>query len=150
MALDAAACRQQALDLLARREHSRKELERKLARRAYPATTIATTLDQLEQSGALAARRFAENFIRSRVAKGQGPVRIRVELTERGIAATEYLELLDAAGIDWTELAAAVRGKRFGSGRPANIKERARQIRFLQYRGFEMDQINAALDRADA
>ena len=148
--LDAAACQRTALDLLARREHSRFELERKLASRAFPRALITETLDRLEQSGALAAARFTESFIRSRVAKGQGPVRIRAELAERGVADGEAAALLRDAGVDWAGAARAARVKRFGPSPPLDFKERARQARFLQYRGFEGAALRAALGSGDS
>jgi regulatory protein len=145
---DPAVCRKQAMDLLARREHSRRELERKLAARGYDAAAVAAALDGLETDGLLAAARFAESFIRARAAKGQGPVRIRAELAERGIDPGEFAAFL-AAAFDWRALAREVRIKRFGAAQPARYAERARQMRFLQYRGFELDQIDAALDIRD-
>lgn len=147
MALDPAACKAQAMALLVRREHSRKELERKLSRREYAESVIRETLDELEQSGALAAPRFVESFVRSRIAKGQGPERIRMELKEHAIDAADYRALIQDH--DWLALAREVRLKRFGPTPPENFKERARQMRFLQYRGFELTQINGALDLED-
>jgi len=148
-ATDPATCERTALDLLARREHSRRELERKLGARGFPDDAIAATLDALEESGALAAARFTESFIRARVAKGQGPARIRAELAARGIDREQAAELLRAAGIDWAALAASVRDERFGAERPSDFKERARQARFLEYRGFDRGQIGRALGSVD-
>ena len=145
-AADEAACKRTAVELLARREHSRLELERKLCARGFADDVIAPALDALERSGALAAARFTENFIRSRLAKGQGPVRIRMELAERGVAESEAAELMRAAAVDWPATARAVRRKRFGAEPPRNLRERARQARFLQYRGFTADQVRAALE----
>jgi len=147
---DPGACKRLALDLLARREHSRRELERKLAARGFAADLIATTLDNLEASGALANARFTESFIRSRVAKGKGPVRIRAELAERGVADAEGADLLCDPDVDWVAAAQAARTKRFGAVCPRDFKERARQSRFLQSRGFSGAQIAAALDLEDA
>ena len=144
--MDDAACRQQALDLLARREHSRLELERKLAVRDHPAEVIARTLDQLEHSGLLDAARFAESFVRSRIGKGQGPLRIRRDLNERGLSGDEVEHAIAAVEIDWTAIAQAVRKKKFGAKSPGAFKERVRQSRFLQYRGFTADQIRAVLN----
>jgi regulatory protein len=144
--MDEAACRKQALDLLARREHSRLELERKLAARAYSPDVIARTLDRLQQSGLLDAARFAESFVRSRISKGQGPLRIVRELTERGLSGAEAEDALAAIEIDWQAVAHGVRKKKFGDKPPREFKERARQSRFLQYRGFAADQIRAVLD----
>ena len=65
---------------------------------------------------------------------------------ERGIGEHEVRSALAVAEFDWSGLAGAARTKRFGTNAPGDLKERARQLRFLRYRGFEMDQINAALD----
>ena len=145
-AADPRACERTALDLLARREHSRRELEHKLAARGFTEERVAATLDALEESGELQSTRFTASFIRARAAKGQGPVRIRAELAERGIDRAQADELLRAADMDWAALAASVRDKRFGAQRPADFKDRARQARFLEYRGFESAQIGSALD----
>ena len=146
MALDRPACRKLSLDLLARREHSRRELERKLDKRGFPASLIDETLDELEQSGALSARRFAESFVSARAARGNGPVRIRADLAKRGVDSSDFEDLLRDGSIDWRAIARRVRTKRFGHDAPADYTARARQARFLQYRGFDMDQIDAALD----
>jgi regulatory protein len=146
---DPATCERVALDLLARREHSRRELERKLAARGFAPELIAVTLDALEESGELKSARFTESFIRVRAAKGQGPARIRAELAERGIDRDQADELLREADIDWATLAASVRDKRFGAQRPTDFKERARQTRFLEYRGFDSGQIGRALRSGD-
>jgi regulatory protein len=143
---DPAACKWRALDLLARREHSRRELERKLAARGFSAALIGPTLDGLEATGVLVAARFTENFIRSRVARGKGPVRIRAELAERGVADEEGANLLRDADVDWVAEARAARSKRFGAAPPRDYTERARQARFLQSRGFSSAQIAAVLD----
>jgi len=145
-AADEAACKRVGIDLLARREHSRLELERKLGARGFPDAVIAPVLDALEQSGVLATARFTESFIRSRLAKGQGPVRIRAELAERGVAEDQAAQLLRGDDVDWLAAARAVRRKRFGAAPPRDYRERARQARFLQYRGFTADQVRAALE----
>jgi len=138
------ACRRAAVALLARREHSRLELERKLAARSHRREVVTAVLDVLEAEGLLAADRFIESFVRTRAARGFGPVRIALELAERGIGGGEGL--LREAGYDWPALAAAVRVKRFGPARPADFKARARQARFLEYRGFSSEQIARALE----
>jgi len=144
--LDAEACTRTALELLARREHSRRELTRKLVARGYPDDMIASALDALERSGALAETRFTESFVRARVAKGQGPARIRVELAQRGVADENIEGALREAGVDWLETIRAVRRKRFGLDVPRDYRERARQARFLEYRGFGSAEIRAALE----
>jgi regulatory protein len=144
--VDAPACKRTALELLTRREHSRRELTRKLEARGFPADVILHALDELERTGALADARFTDSFVRSRVAKGQGPQRIRAELAQRGIADDEVDGVLRAADVDWLATIRAVRSKRFGPELPRDYAERARQARFLQYRGFNAAQIRAALE----
>jgi regulatory protein len=143
---DSPACTRSALELLARREHSRRELTRKLGARGFPDDVVAAVLDELEQSGALADARFTDTFVRSRVAKGQGPQRIRAELAQRGIGDAEADQVLRGAEVDWLATIRAVRCKRFGQALPRDYAERARQARFLQYRGFSSEQIRAALE----
>src|SRR5690606_24788049 len=118
-------------------EHSRAELTRKLLSRGYDEAVVAAALTQLEHDGALADERFTASFIRTRSARGKGPVRIRAELAERGIDKADARATLAGSDIDWAAEAAAVRRKRFGPNPPRDLKERARQARFLQYRGFE-------------
>lgn len=142
--LDEASCRDRAVALLARREHSRAELERKLRARGFDASVVAAALTRLENEGTLADARFTSSFVRTRAAKGKGPARIRAELAERGIAKDEARSTLAQSDVDWAAEAAAVRRKRFGPELPRDFKERARQARFLQYRGFEQRHIEAA------
>jgi regulatory protein len=146
--VDEAACKRTAVELLARREHSRLELTRKLAARGFPDAMIAAALDALERTGVLAAGRFVESFIRARVAKGQGPVRIRAELAQRGVSQGQAGELLASLSLDWVAQVRAAHRKRFGATPPRDYRERARQARFLQYRGFTSEQVRAALELA--
>ena len=145
-AVDEPACRRAALELLARREHSRRELTKKLVARGFTGEVIGPALDELERSGALADARFTDSFVRSRIAKGQGPQRIRAELAQRGIPDAEADDGLRTVDVDWLARIRAVRAKRFGPQLPRDYAERARQARFLQYRGFDSAQIRAALE----
>jgi regulatory protein len=143
---DAGACRNSALNALARREHSRLELERKLAARGYATDVVATTLDALETAGLLDAGRFSDSFVRSRQLRGQGPARIQRELTARGIDPEQAGQALTDSDADWLTLARRVRERKFGAEIPQDYKERAKQMRFLQYRGFSNEQIRAAME----
>jgi regulatory protein len=147
-AVDEKACRVQALSLLARREHSRLELERKLSARSFASATVKVTLDALERSGLLAVERFAESFVRARFLKGQGPLRIRAELAARGIDDATASGALAAGEWDWADAAKQARTKRFGPAAPDSFAERARQARFLQQRGFDAEHVRVALDIA--
>lgn len=85
--------------------------------------------------------------MRSRIARGQGPVRITQELRQRGIVETIARDAIAAAEVDWDTLAAQVLGRQFRAG-ASDAKTRARQQRFLEYRGFTASQIRAALRAA--
>ena len=133
------------MDLLAGREHGRAELLRKLEKAGFDHDSASDAIDRLADEGLQSERRYVENFVQSRINQGKGPVRIRAELGERGALASLVEEALDDAGPDWRVMARAVRARKFGSQAPKDFKDKARQMRFLQYRGFEPDQIQAAV-----
>ena len=133
------------MDLLARREHSVLELRRKLHKRDMSGELVEQALLDLVEDGLLHEGRFAESFVSSRITKGQGPLRIRADLSERGVRESLIEQALAESECDWFELAARVRLKRFGSDAPRDFPERAKQSRFLQYRGFTSDQIRSAV-----
>ena len=141
--------RRVGMDLLARREHSYLELRRKLAARDFPDELIDQALHDLEQDGLLSDARFAESFAGARMRRGQGPQRILAELRQRGVTESTAMEAIEALDADWFAAARAVREKRFGADRPADFAERAKQARFLQYRGFSAEQAMAATGAAD-
>lgn len=135
-----------AMNLLARREHSRLELQRKLLAKLSPdSSQLNGVLDQLEQDGLLSDSRFAEAFSNARIRTGKGPVRIRAELRERGVEEHLVERVLVEMGVDWIDLARDVAHKRFGHAAPLDQREQAQRMRFLQYRGFTTEQIRAAL-----
>lgn len=130
-----------AMNLLARREHSRKELHQKLSLRFEAEPLIMATLDNLAERNLQSDERFAEAFVRMRRGQGKGPIRIAHELREKGVASFFIETLIDETDSEWLELAQSVRTKRFGSVPPSSPGEKAKQIRFLQYRGFNQLQI---------
>ena len=131
--------------LLARREHSVRELRTKLSARGHPAGEIGSALDELAERGLVSDERFAEAFLRSRLERGQGPLKIRAQLRERGVAGALIDAALGAAQIDWNQRAAAARGRRFGAGPPEDRADMARQARFLRGRGFSEGQVARAV-----
>ncbi|MBK5936426.1 MAG: recombination regulator RecX [Halorhodospira halophila] len=143
------AVRDVALRLLGRREHTRRELAQKLARRGFDPGEVEPVLEALVDEGLLDETRFAEVFVRSRVERGQGPVRIAQELRQRGVIGGVIDEALADAGVDWWEQARAVRQRRFGAVVPADRREALRQAQFLQRRGFTAEQVRAAVAAAD-
>ncbi|ADJ27745.1 regulatory protein RecX [Nitrosococcus watsonii] len=144
-----AEARNLLLGMLARREYSRWELQRKLTTRGYPSWVIEGALADLCQNNLQSDERFTESYFRSRVERGFGPRRIAAELKQRGIGVALIAESLAQERKNWHSQAMTVRNKRFGQALPSSPKERARQIRFLQYRGFTQEQINHALSERD-
>ena len=134
-----------AMNLLARREHSQQELQRKLLNKGFEPGEIAPVLAALATEGLLSDERFTEAFINSRRQRGSGPTKIAMELQQRGVSHELVAIYLDERDSRWTQLAIEVRTKRFGPSLPLDFKERARQMRFLQYRGFTLSQIQQAV-----
>jgi regulatory protein len=141
--------RKKAMDYLARREYGRHELERKLAKAGFDPDVAIAAVGQLHSDGLQDDRRFVESFARSRISQGKGPVRILQELGQRGIDSHLIEEVLAELSVDWFALAREVRHKKFGLAEPENFKEKAKQMRFLQYRGFEQSQLQAAFSDQD-
>ena len=137
---------QRAAALLARREHSRHELRQKLARHGAEANEVEAALAQLVAGGLQSDARFAEHFVRAKVNKGQGPLKIRHALQGRGVGPDLITEYLDAARIDWLAEARRVRTGKFGAPPPQDHTSKARQARFLHGRGFAGDVIMEALN----
>ncbi len=138
-----------AVRLLARREHSRLELAAKLARRGHPDGLIGQALDRLEDDGSLSDARFAEVYARGRAERGYGPRRIRQELRQRGVPDAIADAALAALDVDWRARARAVHRKRFGDAASGDWKARARQLRYLQDRGFDPDFLRDFPDDAE-
>jgi len=144
---DPAVLRQYAVKMLARRDHGRAELRVKMARKFGDSDGLDAALDWCQEHDFLNDRRFAGFFVRSRIERGQGPLRIRSELQQRGLPEALIKEALDQAECDWFALARETHARRFRQP-PADRKEKARQLRFLQSRGFDAEQSFNALDLA--
>lgn len=125
-----------AMNLLARREHSRFELGNKLSRRFTDGAMVDEQLSQLAREGLQSDVRFAESYARQRVSRGYGPVRVREELRERGVSEENFAVAMEELAVDWRAVAAEVMLRKFGAQDAANFKENARRCRFMQYRGF--------------
>lgn len=133
-----------ALTYLANREHSRLELAQKLEKNCEDVNLIQQVLDQLTQQNLLSDQRFAEQYVRMRVNRGFGSQRIEQELKQRGISAELIAQSLQQDEIDWYEQTRKAWQKRFKT-LPKDLQERAKQVRFLLYRGFTSEQINELL-----
>jgi regulatory protein len=130
---------------LARREHSRTELARKLKSKGFDEAEIADTLSGLEESGWQNDRRFLESLVRSEFAKGRGVQWIRQQAYLKGLESEELEECLRE--YDWAESLEKVHRKKFGGAPPATPKEYAARARYLSQRGFEQESIQALLRR---
>lgn len=141
---DAKTVEAAAVRLLAPREHSTEELRRKLLSKGYPAEAIESVIQKLAGKRLVSDERFTSSFVHHRAKRGQGPVRIRAELRQQGIHDSQVEEALRSAEFDWVQQARDVRRRRFGATLPRSLGERAKQARFLQYRGFDAEQLRAA------
>ncbi len=128
-----------AMNLLARREHSVRELRNKLQRRFPGDEKVNEQLCRLTEERLQSDIRFAASYARQRISRGFGPIRLREELRERGVSEDDIAAALDEVGIDWCAVAVEVIHKRFGAHKPIDIQEKARRARFMQYRGFATD-----------
>ncbi len=124
-----------AVRLLARREHSRTELKRKLSK--VDDGTLINVLDQLEEKGYQSDTRFTEVFVRSRINSGYGPMKIRFDLRQKGIEESAVAQIMNDLSVDWPTLAKQLRERRFGREIPTDRQEAAKQLRYLASRGFE-------------
>jgi regulatory protein len=143
------AVRRVAMDLLARREHGRVELTRKLVKRGAPVELIDTALERLAQEGLLSEARYLESFVGYRARAGYGPLRIREELIQRGLPRADVEQALRDSGIDWGEQLEQVWRRKFAGQLPGDARERAQQGRFLSYRGYPLDLIGRLLRGLD-
>jgi len=147
--LKPADIRRAAMDLLARREHSRLELLNKLQIRFRKRLNgdvdeagieaIQCQIDRLTDEGLQSDYRLAGSVIRSRSNKGHGPVKIGGELRQKGLNDAVITAAFLEENIDWFEKAREVSQRKFGLGLPGNSAERAKRGRFLQQRGFSWD-----------
>ncbi len=131
--------------LLSRREYARKEIRLKLAQRGFAEDIIDSVLDQLLANGYQSDARFAMHFTRFRASKGYGPKRIRLELQQKGVDADVIDSGFEQSDVDWYARVAEVCQKKFKGQVADNWEEKARQTRFLDYRGFTTEQIESCL-----
>lgn len=145
---DPASLRERALGYLARREHSRFELTRKLEAAGFASEAIEPVLDEFEEKGWLSDRRFAESWIADHRAR-HGRIRLAYDLRERGVNETVIEAVLGKERSGELERARDVWRKKFGT-LPRDATEKARQIRFLMGRGFAPEIIRHAMDNRNS
>ena len=133
--------RNKAMDLLSRREHSYKELFDKLRLRNFETDDISIALDKLQSENLLNDERFTESYVHYRVQKGFGPLRIKNELSEKGVDSELVHNQMEVYNSIWSELMQKQRIKKFGAEIPEDYKEKMKQARFLQNRGFSPESV---------
>ena len=134
---------QRALGLLTRREHSRKELNRKLTSRGLDAAEVKAAVDRLAGEGWQDDKRFAQSVVRNRAASGYGPLRIRAELSTHGLDREAVVRAMDTFEGDWTENARDLVRRRFGAALE-DMAQRRKAADFLIRRGFDGSSVRAA------
>ena len=130
-----------AMDLLSRREHSTYELTQKLKKRDFDPDAIEAALDRLRQENLLSDSRFIESIVNSRVNAGFGPFKILYELRQKGISTERAENYLSGLLVEWEPLMAMQRSKKYGPDLPVDYKEKMKQARFLQNRGFSPESV---------
>ena len=134
-------CHETAIRLLSVREHSRFELSRKLKTRGYAPQQIELVVDELESQNLQSDLRFTQSLIRVRQSKGYGPVFISHYLREKGVNSQIIESMLDFNDTAWQKVLKDTAVKKFGNAKPADFKQKARQMNFLMRRGFSSQQI---------
>lgn len=142
---------QYAIFMLSRRDYSTSELQRRIERRIRETEKDSPTapeclpqvIERLLESQFLDDSRTIYSFFRSYLNKSYGPLRIRQELRLKGFPSEIIERVLEETDTDWYALCQDLKEKKFGTAKPKDFKERAKQIRYLQYRGFTSDYINA-------
>ncbi len=136
-----------AMQLLSRRDHGEYELYQKLALKGYGEDDIQQAVNFCLDHNYLDDLRYAKSQIRQHVYKGHGERRIRQELNQKRVADSVIELALEEEPQDWSELAKQAAEKKFKGVKAQDQKEYAKQVRFLQYRGYSFEQIAYALGK---
>ena len=137
--IEPAEVRFAAMNFLARREHTKQELLKKLKRRFPNDALVRIEIQRLTDENLQSDERFAENFVLYRSDLGFGLMHIRQDMRQRGLSDIEIATAVEDAEIDWKAIAVRVFYKKFGQLPASDIKEKAKRIRFMLYRGFSSE-----------
>ncbi|AUI86942.1 recombination regulator RecX [Vibrio azureus] len=135
-----------AIHLLSRRDHGQYELYQKLVQKGYEAADVESAINFCLDHNYLDDLRYAKSQVRQHVYKGHGERRIRQELNLKRISEAVIDLALQQEPQDWFELAKMTAEKKFKGSKAKDQKEYAKQVRFLQYRGYSFEQISYALN----
>ena len=136
---------QRALGLLVRREHSRKELGRKLSAKGVEREEADLALDKLNRQDFQNDTRFAAALARSRASAGYGPARIRAELATHGLGRDDVAAALEACDRDWDLSARELVARRYANKDLGDSDVRRKAVDFLLRRGFEQKSAHLAV-----
>ncbi len=140
--------RRAAMNLLARREQSFAELQQKLTQK-FPDLdrdgVIIPALERLQEENLQSDARFLESYVRHRMHAGMGPLRIDMELGQKGVNSNEARAAIYHEDNDWVVQCQEAMTKRFSESPPADMAEKQKRYRFLQQRGFDSEQIRQVL-----
>jgi len=147
--LTVADLKRKAVELLARREYSYAELEKKLLPLTQNEENAYTALEWLLEHGLQNDERFACSYVRSKALSGYGPIRIRMELNQKGVAAKWVNAAFEECEqeVNWPQLVDQLIEKKGRTLDMTNPKDKNKLLGYLQRRGFNLDQIYAGLDR---
>ena len=136
------AIRLKIMDFLSRREHSSREILKKMSNRVESKEMLLDSIKELVDEGLLSDERFAESYFQSRKNKGYGPLRIRNELKQRGVGDQIFFSLSNE--VDWSKYALEALKKKMNGDLPSETKDVLKLKRFLNYRGFDFQDIDRA------
>lgn len=140
---DSKKIKQECLRLLTRRDHSRKEMQEKLATKGYDRNQVSSVIEELTKQNWQDDFRYAESYARVRSQKGFGPVYIAYELRQQGITQDKVDKIIRSMSDKWTTLLEQVYTKKYPESSTIDNNERAKRIRFLMQRGFSSAMITA-------
>ena len=138
------AIRLKIMDFLSRREHSSREILKKMSNRVESKEMLLDSIKELVDDGLLSDERFAESYFQSRKNKGYGPLRIRNELKQRGVGDQIFSSLSNK--VDWSKYALEALKKKMNGDLPSETKDVLKLKRFLNYRGFDFQDIDRAFE----
>ena len=138
--------KESCLRLLARREHSQKELLNKLLVKGFDKEEVPGVIEELARQGWQSDLRYAESYARHRISKGYGPVFINYELRKNGVDTVDLEDIVQRTAGSWMELLEQVYTKKYGHDSLLDRNEWAKCSRFLMQRGFSGTMIGALFD----
>ena len=139
--------RAKALAWLGRQEYFEVKFRNKLAQHEASPEHIELIVQEFIERNWLSEQRYCDGFVRGRINKGHGRIRINADARQKGLAQDCLSKALVENDIDWFEQAHTTYAKRFGDKPIADLKERAKRMRFMQYRGFTIEQVNYAIEQ---